>query len=387
MQVLETTSPTRFGTMPPFKNNSLKTSRIFAILFACVVLPYGTALVARQDQQEAAEVPFLYPDPRTVGIHPHVMQPTPAGAVTGNRYAGVPEQERMFRMFWDQYADQEGIPKYEPPPCPLCEEEYKTPCGTCKMCEAGFPCEKTLCRHCLQPRSKNMGNSCDLTAGDEPCGTCDACREHRSDPCEHADNEYGPSGEFNPYREQRFLSVIPRPILDAYNNNARKFPVYYNPAPYYRPTWNPSTFAGYARPYTFRWSCPLCFKDPCGCDQPGMAGQVPYAYTCKFCRRNPCACTVEICDVNKPMDPLGIATALAGMRETAGGPQPVEVQETAPSSASSSGPAHSGTAPSGTTAQSGGGAARVDDLFDDDSPAPEPIQSTRPRPSLNSSSP
>ena len=393
MQVLDATPPTRFGTacfgttrfaiMSPFKNSSLKTSIFLALLFSCVVLTRCATLVAQHegaDQHEGAEVPFLYPDPRTVGVQPYVMQPTPAGAVTGNRYAGVPEQERIYRMFWDQYADQEGIPKYEQPPCPLCEEEYKTPCGTCKMCKAGFPCEKTLCRHCLQPRSKNMGNSCDLTAGDEPCGTCDACREHRSDPCEHADNEYGPRGEFNPYRENRLLSVIPRPILDAYNNGARKFPVYYNPAPYYRPTWNPSTFAGYARPYTFRWSCPLCFQDPCGCDRPGMAGQVPYAYTCKFCRRNPCACTMEICDVNKPMDPIGIATALTELREGAGGPQPVEIQDTAPSSPTSPG----GLAPSVTTPDDGG-TTRLDDLFDDDSPLPEPGQPTRPRPSLDTS--
>jgi hypothetical protein len=223
-----------------------------------------------------------------------------------------------------------------------------------------------------------MGNSCDLTAGDEPCGTCDACREHRSDPCEHADNEYGPRGEFNPYREPRFLSVIPRPILDAYNNGARKFPVYYNPAPYYRPTWNPSTFAGYARPYTFRWSCPLCFQDPCGCDRPGMAGQVPYAYTCKFCRRNPCACTVEICDVNKPMDPIGISSALSEMREEGGGQRPQA--EEIPDTASSSPAAPSGSSPSG-------GGTRVDELFDDDSSDTEPSSQAFPRPSLDASAP
>ena len=222
-----------------------------------------------------------------------------------------------------------------------------------------------------------MGNSCDLTAGDEPCGTCDACREHRSDPCEHADNEYGPRGEFNPYHENRLLSVLPRPLLDVYNNNARKFPVYYNPAPYYRPTWNPSTFAGYARPYTFRWSCPLCFRDPCGCDKPGMAGQVPYAYACKFCNRNPCACVTEICDVNKLMDPIGTAKALADMKEEAeGGAKPVEIQDTSSSSGTSSEPS-----PSGGTG--------VNDLFDDESPVFEPNQQPPPtrRPSLDAPTP
>ncbi len=172
-----------------------------------------------------------------------------------------------------------------------------------------------------------MGNSCDLSAGDEPCGTCDACREHRSDPCEHADNGYGPRGEFNPYKERRFMSVIPRPILDTYNNGARKFPVYYNPAPYYRPHWNPSLYAGYNRPFSFRWSCPLCFKNPCECNRPGYAGQVPYAYTCKFCNRNPCACTAEICDVTKPLDPAGISKSLADMRRESTQPQHTETRE------------------------------------------------------------
>ena len=332
-----------------------------AVVFTFVVLTYGTALMAQQHEGSEIPVPFLYPNPRTVGVQPYLMQGKPAGAVTHNRYAGIPEPVRLQQMLLDHCAECQGLPKHEHAPCPLCEEDYKTPCGECKMCAAGFPCEKTLCRHCLQPRSKNMGNSCDLTAGDEPCGTCDACREHRSDPCEHADDGYGPRGQFNPYREPRLFSVIPRPILDAYNNGARKFPVYYNPAPYYRPTWNPSTFTGYARPYTFRWSCPLCFGETCGCDRPGMAGQVPFAYTCKFCRRNPCACTVEICDVNKPMDPAGIAQALSNMKEEKeGGPQPVEIPSISPGSSSL-----------GTPSGGGGG---IGDLFDDDAPVQEPNQ-------------
>ena len=199
--------------------------------------------------------------------------------------------------------------------CPLCEESPKTPCRECPMCQKGFPCERTLCRHCVQPRGMFICNFCDLSAGDEPCGTCDACREHRSDPCEHADDGHGPRGEFNPYKEPEIGAVLPRPITDFFNNGARKFPVYYNPAPYYRPHWNPSLFTGYARPFTFRWSCELCAKDPCGCAKPPYAGQVSYAFSCKFCTRNPCACAADICNVTKPLDPEGIAKSLADERE------------------------------------------------------------------------
>ena len=345
-----TNTPASLGTMSYFKKCS-----IIAVLFAVVVPVCGTYPTA---QAEEAEIPFLYPDPRTVGVLPYVMQGKPAGAVTGDRYAGISEQERQLRLQWEQYADHHGLPKYEQPPCPLCIEDPMTPCRTCKMCVLGYPCEKTLCRHCVQPRSKNMMNACDLTAGDEPCGTCDSCREHRSDPCEHADDGYGPLGEFNPYKEPRYLSVIPRPILDTYNNGARKFPVYYNPAPYYRPTWNPSTFTGYARPFTFRWTCALCFRDPCGCDSPGLAGQVPYAYACKFCNRNPCACTAEICDVNDAMDPIGIANALAELNAEA---ESEEIQDT-PSFTTP------GTSPLETPTPSDSGG--VSDLFDDEAPVP-----------------
>ena len=351
-----------------------------AVLFTFALLTYSAVGVAQQKEEE---VPFLYPDPRTVGVHPYVMQGKAPGPVTANRYAGVSEQERHLRILHDMCEqDIEGFPvqKYEQPPCPLCEENYQTPCGQCKLCLAGFPCERTLCRHCVQPRSKNMGNSCDLTAGDEPCGTCDACREHRSDPCEHADDGYGPRGEFNPYKEPRLLAVIPRPILDTYNNGARKFPVYYNPAPYYRPTWNPSLFAGYARPYTHRWSCALCFKDPCICDTPGLAGQISYAFTCKFCNRNPCACAAEICDVTKPMDPRGVAQALADMKEGTGGVQPMEIPET------TSLPQSPTSGASDSDAPPIGGGTRVDILFDDGSPVipedtPTPPTS-QPRPIL-----
>ena len=302
------------------------------LLFAVVVVVFVTcrSLEAQQMPQEyqAPQFEFTYPDPKTVGVPLQMTHGKTPGPVNRDRYAKISEAEVMQRICQDRCC-QRCTQCEEGKPCPLCEDDPKTPCGRCKMCEAGFPCEKTLCRHCVQQRSMNMCNSCDLTAGDEPCGTCDACREHRSDPCEHADDGHGPRGEFNPYKEPRFMSVIPRPILDMYNNGARKFPVYYNPAPYYRPHWNPSLFAGYARPFSFRWSCPLCYKDPCECTKPGFAGQVPYAYSCKFCNRNPCACTAEICNVTKPLDPQGISKSLADMRKDSTQPQHAEFREAA----------------------------------------------------------
>jgi hypothetical protein len=285
---------------------------------------YSTSEYGGVFGHEAHGTLFSYPDPRAVGVMPKHIHGKAPGAVHRDRYAEISEAERQQRICADQC--NQDIEGFESTTCPLCENNPKTPCGECKMCQAGFPCERTLCRHCVQPRSHNMCNSCDLTAGDEPCGTCDACREHRSDPCEHADDGHGPRGEFNPYKEPRFLSVIPRPILDTYNNGARKFPVYYNPAPYYRPHWNPSLFAGYARPFTFRWSCPLCHKDPCECSQPGFAGQVPFAYACKFCNRNPCACAQDICNVTKALDPKGISKSLADVNKNSTRIQDAEIR-------------------------------------------------------------
>jgi len=370
-------TPTGFGTMSLPTVLPFKVCNVIAVSFAFVVLVCGTTLVAQQKFVEA-EVPFLYPDPRTVGVHPFIMQGQPAGAVTPDRYAGISEQERQERILWERYLQELGFSGHGQPPCPLCVDNPMTPCKTCKMCLAGFPCENTLCRHCIQPRSKNMSSSCDLTAGDEPCGTCDSCREHLSDPCEHADTGYGPFGEFNPYREPRLLSVIPRPILDWHNNGARKFPVYYNPAPYYRPTWNPSTLTAYARPYTFRYTCPYCFRDPCGCNTPGIAGRVSYAYACKFCNRNPCACTAEICNVTSALDPVGIAQALAEMKkeEEEEGPRPVEIFDTPP------------TTLGATSEGDGDGGIRTDSLFDDDSSsAPDAEGPARTRPSLDAPPP
>lgn len=346
-----------------------------------VLLVVSSTVYAAEQQVAAAgtpEVPFSYPDPRTVGIIPPVISGHAPIPVTEHRYAGVSEQERVARILQDQCDEIEGFGKREQPPCPLCENDPKTPCGKCKMCLAGFPCEKTLCRHCIQPLSKNMGNNCDLTAGDEPCGTCDACREHRSDPCEHADDGYGPLGEFNPYHEPRLLSAIPRPILDVYNNGARKFPVYYNPAPYYRPTWNPSIYTGYARPFTFRWFCENCHKDPCVCNTPGIAGQVSYGYACKFCHRNPCACATEICNSNKEMDPVGIAQSLKDMREDA----IVKPTELGSQDSAAAKPAAS----AGSQNSNGTGS-----LYDDESPTDtskeQPDNKTKPKPQLDAPTP
>ncbi|MDR2172142.1 MAG: hypothetical protein LBP59_18510 [Planctomycetaceae bacterium] len=254
-----------------------------------------------------------YPDPRSIGVTP---APYNRGGIlpapySFDRHAAVPEEEVQHRRHIDEIRKQTGQTPLPAAECPLCKDDPKTPCGQCDKCKQGYPCEKTVCRHCVQPLSRDMNNFCDLTAGGEPCGTCDSCREHRSDPCEHAADGRGPHGEWNPYKQSRIFAVIPRPILDEYNNGARKFPVYYNPAPYYRPYWNPSLYAGYARPYTFRYTCPVCSDGVCKCDQPPFAGQVPFAYTCKFCNRNPCACAENICDANAEMKPSGRLSAAA----------------------------------------------------------------------------
>jgi len=80
---------------------------------------------------------------------------------------------------------------------------------------------------------------------------------------------------------------------------------------------------------------------------------------------------MEICDVNKPMDPAGIAAALATLKEEAG-PQPVEL------------PSAPYDSPSPGTPPSGRG---IDDLFEDDAPVREPNQpptlSRSRRPSLD----
>jgi hypothetical protein len=256
-----------------------------------------------------------YPDPQSIGrITPYSRGGIGATHYDSDRVGAIPEEEVHHRYHVDQTRQQLGQPPVTAAECPLCKDDPKTPCGECKKCKLGYPCERTVCRHCVQPLSRDMNNFCDLTAGGEPCGTCDSCREHRSDPCEHADDGHGPHGEWNPYKEPRLFSVIPRPILDEWNNGARKFPVYYNPAPYYRHYWNPSLYTGYARPYTFRYTCPVCSGEVCKCDKPPFAGQVPFAYTCKFCNRNPCACAEDICDANAEMKPSGRNKAVESAR-------------------------------------------------------------------------
>ncbi len=201
--------------------------------------------------------------------------------------------------------------------CPLCESGFTLPCGKCANCKAGFPCEYAPCRHCVQPRDLNTCSFCDLTAGDEPCGTCDACMEHRSAPCEHADDGHGPKGEFNPYHQSPLFATPSRLKTGFFNNGAHRFPIYYNPAPYYRPTWNPAMFGGYMRPFTFRWVCEYCHYEECQCVTGPRAGQTVYGYNCKVCGRNPCACAFDICKVNKDMKPDDIRQGLQKMAEDA----------------------------------------------------------------------
>jgi hypothetical protein len=255
-----------------------------------------------------------YPDPRSIGTVPYVRGGIAPIPYSVDRHAAVPEEEVHHRFHVDEARKLSGQPPLTAADCPLCKDDPKTPCGRCPKCKLGYPCERTVCRHCVQPVSHDLNNFCDLTAGGEPCGTCDSCREHRSDPCAHADDGRGPNGEWNPYKQSRIFAVMPRIILDEWNNGARKFPVYYNPAPYYRPYWNPSLYAGYARPYTFRYTCPVCSEGICRCDKPPFAGQVPFAYACKFCNRNPCACAEDICDKNAEMQPSGRSNALENAR-------------------------------------------------------------------------
>lgn len=95
-----------------------------------------------------------------------------------------------------------------------------------------------------------------------------------------------------------------------FNNGAHRFPIYYNPAPYYRPTWNPAMFGGYMRPFTFRWVCEYCHFDVCQCNTGPRGGQTSFGYQCVYCKRNPCACPPCICDVTHEMDVKGKRAAL-----------------------------------------------------------------------------
>ena len=194
--------------------------------------------------------------------------------------------------------------------CPYCTGNYAHSAAKCPGCEEGWVNDFAPCRHCIQPRDINGPTFCDLTAGDEPCGTCDACLEHRAAPCEHADEGWGPKGEFNPYHQSPAFATPPRWATGFINNGAHRFPIYYNPAPYYRPTWNPSMFGAYQRPFTFRWTCEEVY-DNSGTQFP----QVVYGYSCKFCGRNADACPGDICNANHAMNPKSVRQALDKMRD------------------------------------------------------------------------
>ena len=222
--------------------------------------------------------------------------------------------------------------------CPICKERVeRIPCGCCEKCQRGETCELykpcgkcpsclvfEMCdlykaeRNCVLPNRTNSCNRCDNTINGEPCGTCDWCRENSGlnhEPCGHQEVGIRPKTIYNPYNEPKLFSAPTRFVTNRFNNNASRFPIYYNPAPYYKETSNPSLLGGYARPFTFRYTCDQCRNTPCTCTAPGLAGQVAYAYACKVCDRNPCACAAEICNVNAPLNPAGVRAQLEKMRE------------------------------------------------------------------------
>ena len=226
--------------------------------------------------------------------------------------------------------------------CPICKERVeRVPCGLCEKCRRGETCELyrpcgecpsclvyEKCdlyraeRNCVLPNRTNSCNRCDITINGEPCGTCDWCRENSGlnhEPCGHQEVGIGNRKKtiYNPYNEPKLFSAPPRWVTDRFNNNASRFPIYYNPAPYYKETSNPSLLGGYARPFTFRYTCNQCRNSPCTCTAPGIAGQVAYAYACKICNRNACACAAEICNVNEPLNPAGVKAQLEKLREDA----------------------------------------------------------------------
>ncbi len=224
--------------------------------------------------------------------------------------------------------------------CPICKERVeRIPCGCCEKCKRGETCELykpcgvcpsclvfEMCdlykaeRNCVLPNRTNSCNRCDNTINGEPCGSCDWCRENSGlnhEPCGHQEVGIRPKTVYNPYNEAKLFSAPTRMITDRFNNRASRFPIYYNPAPYYKETSNPATMGGYARPFTFRYTCDLCRHSPCTCTAPGNAGQVAYAYACKICDRNPCACVAEICNANMPLNPAGVKMQLEKMREEA----------------------------------------------------------------------
>ncbi|MGL6227112.1 MAG: hypothetical protein ACRC10_10885 [Thermoguttaceae bacterium] len=232
-------------------------------------------------------------------------------------------------------------------PCGLCEKCYNgqtcelyQPCGKCPSCLVFEKCDLYKAhRDCVLPNRTNSCNRCDLTINGEPCGSCDWCRENSDlnhELCGH--QEVGllqTKTVYNPYNECPIFSAPPRILTDRFNNRSSKFPIYYNPAPYYKSTSNPATWGAYQRPFTFRWTCELCKNDPCTCTAPGHSGQVAYAYACKFCDRTPCACTAEICNSNAPLNPKSVRSQLDELVESSK-PRPSGSLTTGTSSGSNS---------------------------------------------------
>ena len=224
--------------------------------------------------------------------------------------------------------------------CPICKEALeRVPCGRCENCKRGITCELykpcgecfscsigEKCdlyrahRDCILPSKSNSCTRCDVRINGEPCGTCDWCRENSGlnhEPCGH--QEVGllkAKTVYNPYNEPKLFSAPPRFITNRFNNNASRFPIYYNPAPYYKNMHNPSTFTGFGRPFQMRYTCEMCRHNPCTCTAPGNAGQVAYAFACKFCNRNPCACAAEICNSNMDLNPKEIHLQREKLRES-----------------------------------------------------------------------
>lgn len=211
--------------------------------------------------------------------------------------------------------------------CPICKEAVeRVPCGCCDKCLRGETCELykpcgkcpscliyERCdlyrahRNCIVQARLNSCSRCDNAINGEPCGTCDWCQQNSGlyhEPCGHQElGIYKTRTIYNPYNERPLFSAPPRWITDRFTNRSSKFPIYYNPAPYYKNTHNPSMYGAHQRPYMGRYTCDLCRHEKCTCTAPGNAGMVAYAYACKFCDRNPCACAGEICNANATINP------------------------------------------------------------------------------------
>lgn len=232
--------------------------------------------------------------------------------------------------------------------CPICKEAVeRVPCGECEKCLRGETCELykpcgecpsclvyEKCdlyrahRNCILPPRRNSCSRCDNTIEGEPCGSCDWCRENSDqihEPCGHQEvGFWNEKTVYNPHNEPTLFSAPPRLLVDRFNNRASKFPVYYNPAPYYKDYSNPSTYTGFNRPFNSRYTCRLCSNQPCQCNAKGYAGQISFALACKFCNRNPCACTAEICNVNAEMNPVRVRARLEQLKEETKAPRPWE---------------------------------------------------------------